>query len=125
MPPGCRLGLVGGSASPPAQAGRHYQQERAPLRIRTLLLLWVGIIVVFFSLSQTKQDLYIFPIVAAIAALGGDWVARALAGDAAEAWLTPRLTVFGIVLIVLGGVVLYLFGGDPLYPSTATLWQQR
>jgi 4-amino-4-deoxy-L-arabinose transferase-like glycosyltransferase len=92
-----------------------HQQERAPLRIRTLLLLWIGIIVVFFSLSQTKQDLYIFPIVAAVAALGGDWVARALAGDVAESWFNATLTVFGIVLIVLGAAVLYLFGGDPLY----------
>ena len=62
-----RHDLVGGSAR---------RAEPASVRIRTLLLLWIAIIVVFFSLSQTKQDLYIFPIVAAVAAaLGGDWVA--------------------------------------------------
>src|SRR5678816_4904640 len=51
-------------------------QEDPSLRVRTLLLLWIAVTVVLFSLSQTKQDLYIFPIVAAVAALGGDWIAR-------------------------------------------------
>ena len=67
-------------------AERRREREALPLRIRTLLLLWIAIIVVLFSLSQTKQDLYIFPIAAAVAALGGDWVARALStGYPAEA----------------------------------------
>jgi 4-amino-4-deoxy-L-arabinose transferase-like glycosyltransferase len=99
----------------PGKPDTTHQQETASLRIRTLLLLWVAIIVVFFSLSQTKQDLYIFPIVAAVAALGGDWVARALAGDVAESWFNATVTVVGVVMFVLGGAVLYLFGGDPLY----------
>jgi 4-amino-4-deoxy-L-arabinose transferase-like glycosyltransferase len=100
------------------------------VRIRTLLLLWIVIIVVLFSLSQTKQDLYIFPIVAAVAALGGDWVARALPSgypakgghhrergvrlqpDNTVAWFTWTLTVSGIVMTLLGVGVLYLFSGD-------------
>ena len=99
----------------------HARRRRASLRIRTLLLLWIAMIVVFFSLSQTKQDLYIFPIVAAVAALGGDWVARALVRlkpDAAKAMVhQPRLTVIGVVMVALGGAVLYLFGGErPLRP---------
>jgi 4-amino-4-deoxy-L-arabinose transferase-like glycosyltransferase len=85
-------------------------------RIRTLLLLWVGVIVLLFSFSQTKQDLYIFPIVAAVAALGGDWIARMLdVGPAAPAqsgrgWLTTTLVVLGLVLAGVGALVLYLFG---------------
>jgi 4-amino-4-deoxy-L-arabinose transferase-like glycosyltransferase len=86
--------------------------EADTLRIRTLLLLWIAVIVVVFSLSQTKQDLYIFPIVAAVAALGGDWVARALANPAGEGWLTGTLSVFGIVMVILGSGVMYLFSGD-------------
>jgi 4-amino-4-deoxy-L-arabinose transferase-like glycosyltransferase len=94
----------------------------ASVRIRTLLLLWIAIIVVIFSLSQTKQDLYIFPIVTAVAALGGDWVARALGRGASRVhlqadqpggrWFAGTLTVFGVVLTLLGVGVLYLFSGD-------------
>ncbi len=83
-------------------------------RIRTLLLLWIAVTVAFFSFSQTKQDLYIFPIVAAVAALGGDWMARA-AADAAgvgRRWLPATLAVPAVLLILLGGFVLYLFAAD-------------
>jgi 4-amino-4-deoxy-L-arabinose transferase-like glycosyltransferase len=91
------------------------------VRLRTLLLLWIVVTVLLFSMSQTKQDLYIFPIVAAVAALGGDWVARfigpAKSGHYADKWFIGTLTVVGIVMIALGAAVLYLFGGErPLYP---------
>jgi 4-amino-4-deoxy-L-arabinose transferase-like glycosyltransferase len=81
------------------------------LRLRTLLLLWIGVIVVLFSFSQTKQDLYIFPIVTAIAVLGGDWLARALQGAFAP-WLRGTLTVLGLALLVLGFGVMTIFGGE-------------
>jgi len=84
--------------------------DLAAYRIRTLLLLWIGVTVALFSLSRTKQDLYIFPIVAAVAALGGDWVARALASQGWESWLRWTLAVLGVVVAVLGAAVLYLFG---------------
>jgi hypothetical protein len=105
------------------RADRKSGREPDALRIRTLLLLWIAVTVVFFSLSQTKQDLYIFPIVTAVAALGGDWVARVLRsvrlqsdpGGSPEGghydfrW---TFTVFGIVMAALGAAVLYLFSGD-------------
>ena len=50
---------------------------RSGSRMRTLLWLWIVVIVGFFSLSAAKQDLYIFPIVPAIAALAGIAIARA------------------------------------------------
>jgi 4-amino-4-deoxy-L-arabinose transferase-like glycosyltransferase len=93
-------------------------QEDPSLRVRTLLLLWIAVTVVLFSLSQTKQDLYIFPIVAAVAALGGDWVARSvrLQPDQRSAWFTATFVVIGMVMAALGGVVIYLFSGDrPVY----------
>jgi 4-amino-4-deoxy-L-arabinose transferase-like glycosyltransferase len=86
-------------------------------RVRSLLLLWVAVIVVFFSASQTKQDLYIFPVVAAVAALGADAIARAFAvgRGMGEGWLKWTLTVLGILMALAGAVVLYLFGwGTPL-----------
>ena len=88
------------------------QRWRSPdFRIRTLLLLWTAVIVVFFSLSSTKQDLYIFPVVAAVAVLGGDLVARG-AMDAI-AWTPVRVTlgVLGGLFLVSGALVLYLFHG--------------
>jgi hypothetical protein len=100
-------------------ADRRREGETAAVRIRTLLLLWIAIIVVFFSLSETKQDLYIFPIVTAVAALGADWVARALGPrgvrlqpDNADAWFKWTFAVFGVVMALLGVGVLYLFSGD-------------
>lgn len=79
-------------------------------RIRTLLLFWMVAIVGFFSLSQTKQDLYIFPIAAAVAALGGDFVARGLRDGADERrWLGVTLAFTGVVLALLGAGALYVF----------------
>ena len=106
-------------------------QQGPSFRLRTLLLLWIVVTVVLFSMSQTKQDLYVFPIVAAVAALGGDWVARFVgpanhlrqgsggqeAGHYADRWFIGTLTVIGIVMFGLGSGVLYLFSGErPLYP---------
>jgi 4-amino-4-deoxy-L-arabinose transferase-like glycosyltransferase len=91
-------------------------------RIRTLLLLWVAVIVVFFSLSQTKQDLYIFPIVAAVAALGADVLTR---GMSDEEGLLRRMTgstlaVGGVVLVALGLAMIYLFGRKTVYALDGT-----
>jgi 4-amino-4-deoxy-L-arabinose transferase-like glycosyltransferase len=97
---------------------RRARQDGSSLRVRTLLLLWIAVTIVFFSLSQTKQDLYVFPIVAAVAALGGDWVACSirLQPDQRNAWFTATFAVIGIVMAALGGVVIYLFSGDtPVY----------
>ena len=95
-------------------------QQHPSIRLRTLLLLWIGVTVALFSMSQTKQDLYIFPIVAAVAALGGDWVARFVGPrqpDQRALWFTGTLSVVGVVMVLLGGAVLYFFGGDrPVFP---------
>ena len=47
-------------------------------RVARLLVVWIAAIVVFFSLSGTKEDLYILPIVPAEAALIGAMLARAI-----------------------------------------------
>jgi 4-amino-4-deoxy-L-arabinose transferase-like glycosyltransferase len=85
-------------------------------RLRGLLLLWIAVTVLFFSFSQTKQDLYIFSIVAAVAALGGDFVARAFDGARTDTrWLTPTLAVLAVVLVGLGALVLYFFAVLDIY----------
>ena len=52
-------------------------------RVARLLVVWIAVVVVFFSLSGTKEDLYILPIVTAEAALIGAMLAAA-AEDVAD-----------------------------------------
>jgi 4-amino-4-deoxy-L-arabinose transferase-like glycosyltransferase len=79
-------------------------------RIRTLLWVWILVIVGFFSLSAGKQDLYIYPIVPAVFALAGIVIARALDRSAAN---RPRIGiatgVIAAVLIFAGAGFLALF----------------
>ena len=79
---------------------------------RPLLWCWIAAIVGFFSLSAGKQDLYIFPIVPAVAALGGLAIERGLSD---ERWrdvaVARRSRVAGALLALAGGAVLYLFRG--------------
>ena len=87
-----------------------------PQRIRTLLLLWIVAFVVFFSASAAKQDLYIFPIVPAVAALAGVMVAGATAG------LRWTALTIGVVVAVAGAGVLHLFGpGASVYALRGAL----
>lgn len=84
----------------------------ATLRFRTLLWLWIAAIVGFFSLSAGKQDLYIYPIVPAVVALGGIAIARAMsaAGSGAPVpAVTAMAAVIGLVLLVTGAGFYVLF----------------
>ena len=79
-------------------------------RPRTLLWLWIAVIVVFFSLSAAKQDLYIFPIVPAVAALAGVVIARGLAQEPRAAKAVRITTVaVGVIVAGIGAGVVYLF----------------
>ncbi|HEX6322501.1 MAG TPA: glycosyltransferase family 39 protein, partial [Vicinamibacterales bacterium] len=77
-----------------------------------LLLCWVATIVLVFTFSSTKQDLYIFPIVAALAALIAGAIERWT--DGKEHALPFPTTWLVVVLALLGmSVVLTrLFGGS-------------
>jgi 4-amino-4-deoxy-L-arabinose transferase-like glycosyltransferase len=95
-----------------ADRRRDHVAADAGLRVRTLLWLWIIVIVGFFSASAAKQDLYIFPIVPAVAALGGCAIARAVDASGREA-TPPRNMVLttmvtGLILIVIGAGLIYL-----------------
>jgi 4-amino-4-deoxy-L-arabinose transferase-like glycosyltransferase len=80
-------------------------------RMRTLLWIWIITFVVFFSFSQAKQDLYIFPIVPAVAALAGAFIVRADFG-LQRRWRTAlRATsaAMGALLAMGGAGTLYVF----------------
>lgn len=80
-------------------------------RVRSLLWLWILTIVVFFSISTAKQDLYIFPIVPAVAALGAVALLRAIVSAQRARLVKISIAAAGIALLVVGGGMLYLFAG--------------
>jgi 4-amino-4-deoxy-L-arabinose transferase-like glycosyltransferase len=84
---------------------------RTDVRLRTLLWSWIATIVLFFSFSQTKQDLYVFPITVAIAALGADAVVRALASEspASRVWVSRTALTLGALLFAAGLAIAALF----------------
>jgi 4-amino-4-deoxy-L-arabinose transferase-like glycosyltransferase len=93
-----------------AAAGLRTRQNAAPVddparRARTLMWLWITLTVLFFTLSAAKQDLYIFPIVPAVAGLAGIVIARGPTDG-----LRWAIAAIGIVAVVAGAGVAYLVG---------------
>jgi 4-amino-4-deoxy-L-arabinose transferase-like glycosyltransferase len=91
----------------PASAGADH-------RVRTLLWIWIVVIVGFFSLSAGKQDLYIFPIVPAVAALAAIAIARVVSappGTAGRTGMRPAVGAVGAILLVIGAAFFALFHG--------------
>jgi 4-amino-4-deoxy-L-arabinose transferase-like glycosyltransferase len=84
---------------------RHALHEH---HLASLLLLWVLWHVGVFSFSETKQDLYVFPIIPALAALAADRIV--LGWESASAWI-GRATIATAALMVVAAVGLFwLFG---------------
>ena len=81
------------------------------LRVERLCLIWVAVIVVFYSLSRNKEDLYILPIYPAVAALVGAFLARTVAAVAApwRDWARWTTALMGLLVAASGAGVLYLF----------------
>ncbi|MEK6302492.1 MAG: glycosyltransferase family 39 protein [Acidobacteriota bacterium] len=119
-----RLGRRQGSkdeTAPAAQINSKAPAQSATTEVAqdrhvALLIIWIAVIVVFFSFSRSKEDLYILPIYPAAAALAGILVAR---------WFTPApalnvplqvtTAILAVVLLTAGAIVLYLFGGAQGY----------
>ena len=79
--------------------------------MRTLLWLWIAVIVLFFTASAAKQDLYIFPIVPAIAALAGVVLARGFTDG-----VRRTCVAIAAICIVAGAGIVYLVGSaDGIY----------
>jgi 4-amino-4-deoxy-L-arabinose transferase-like glycosyltransferase len=79
-------------------------------RIRTLLWLWILVIVAFFSFSATKQDLYIYPVIPAVAALGGICLARVRSVESASVrGMRATIAVIAGVVVLAGAALLVQF----------------
>jgi 4-amino-4-deoxy-L-arabinose transferase-like glycosyltransferase len=92
-------------------------------KLEALLWCWIAVFVGVFSFSVGKQDLYIFPIVPAVAALGGLAIERGLVEDRWRGWLRATLGVTGLVLAIAGGGVLVLFAAaGRVYQLDAALY---
>ena len=74
-----------------------------------LLWWWIVAFVVVFSLSRTKQDLYIFPIVPAVAALVAAALADSFAGRPAPLLSALFVSVSGLC-VAAAAVLAWLFG---------------
>lgn len=91
-------------------ATRLLPEAASARRVRALLWLWILGIVGFFTLSEAKQDLYIFPIVPAVGALGGVFVTRAMEDRGRlRGWLRATQAAVGLLVLLAGLGVLYLF----------------
>jgi len=90
-----------------------------------LLVLWIAVFVGFFSLSNTKQDLYILPIVPALAALIGGLLAGDLRLPKASQAARRVVLATGLMLFVLSVALLGVVVVPGRYPlsglGTATV----
>ncbi|CAN5753317.1 hypothetical protein BH24ACI5_BH24ACI5_07660 [soil metagenome] len=104
---GRRAAALKGGATPPGSSNAEYlsasTQHAAPRRLHSLLFIWIGAIVLFFSFSASKQDLYIYPVIPAVAALGGAAIA---AGAPGARWFAALI---GALLALLGAGILFVF----------------
>jgi 4-amino-4-deoxy-L-arabinose transferase-like glycosyltransferase len=94
------------------QSANEVAADSPSLRLQRLCFIWVAVIVIFFSLSQNKEDLYVLPIYPAVAALVGAFLAQAARLDAASLQITlTRWTValMGFLIAATGAGLLYLF----------------
>jgi 4-amino-4-deoxy-L-arabinose transferase-like glycosyltransferase len=85
------------------------------VRVARLLLVWITVTVAFFSLSGTKEDLYILPIVGAEAALIGAVLAKAIEGDAVARPVSWASGLTSLLLVAAGVAMVWVFTATDRY----------
>ena len=86
------------------------------MQLARLLLAWIAVIVLVFTFSSTKQDLYIFPIVAALAALIAGLFERAAAALEPDRTIAHRTWPVAAALMVLFFVAMWRMFGSAASP---------
>ncbi len=87
-----------------------------------LLIAWVAVFVGVFTLSSTKQDLYIFPIVPAVAVLIADVIAgagesRASISRGVRGVLRAGAVLTALELVAVGGLIVWIAGVTHVVPN--------
>jgi 4-amino-4-deoxy-L-arabinose transferase-like glycosyltransferase len=91
-------------------------------RVTRLLVVWITTIVLFFTFSQTKQDLYIFAVVPAVAALIGVQLVRAFREQPPAQSLCRVSLGIGCAVVGILGMMLVAFVVVPgRYPLAGSL----
>src|SRR5918993_839790 len=80
-----------------------WRKPPTPSRIQSLFFIWIFAITGFFSFSASKQDLYIYPVMPAIAALGGAAIAASAPG---ARWFAALVSA---LFALAGAGILYVF----------------
>jgi 4-amino-4-deoxy-L-arabinose transferase-like glycosyltransferase len=77
-----------------------------------MLGIWIALIVVFFSFSRSKEDLYILPVYPAAAALVGGLLARFIgeARSQQQAFLRWTTIALAASFVGCGAVIIFFFG---------------
>jgi 4-amino-4-deoxy-L-arabinose transferase-like glycosyltransferase len=84
-------------------------------RSYALFLIWISVIVGFYSLSRSKEDLYVLPIYPAVAALVGSFLSRWFSTKYLDfqAGLRWTILVLGAIMIAASTIIVVLFDTGP------------
>jgi 4-amino-4-deoxy-L-arabinose transferase-like glycosyltransferase len=91
----------------PMAVNAPHESEQGERPFGMLLLIWIAVIVIFFSLSRNKEDLYVLPVYPAVAALVGGLLARAL-NRVRTRGLTTSVSAAALLVAGLGIALLYV-----------------
>jgi 4-amino-4-deoxy-L-arabinose transferase-like glycosyltransferase len=91
---------------------RRNSQSTSHANSPAMLAIWIALIVVFFSLSRSKEDLYILPIYPAAAALVGGLLARFIGNERPQQQGVLRWTTLAVAacMAASGAVIFFFFG---------------
>lgn len=87
----------------------HLREKLQQQQTEIYLLLWIAIIVIFFSIPHSKIVTYILPIAPALALLIGRWIATHWEVTAKETAITSRITAKKLFFVMLIMVTPLLF----------------
>jgi 4-amino-4-deoxy-L-arabinose transferase-like glycosyltransferase len=93
------------------QTDESQNEDASTQRIELLPVIWLMVIVAFFSVSRNKEDLYILPAYPAAAAVVGALLARL---DFHRKTINATTCLLGSITAIAGAAVLYAFNSEAM-----------